>query len=247
MSSLKASAAFAAAAITTGASALAVGVALPAHAGLVSSFSAYETLSAFPTAGAQLDTRLSSAPGAIPLSWTTALVMGNGGWELGLNSVVVSPFPAAIAKFDTLAPWGRAKLPSLWGVPLVFIAGATIPASTGSSTVAGIGLGASFDWDGDRVDVNVGTRLNPGNPGALAQAALHVLFTHPLGKDFLGNAEIVFHGGTPGTDNVMIERLGFTRTWSDNWASDLSVTLNTPLAGTASLTVAPSLGLTYTF
>ena len=173
--------------------------------------------------------------------------MGNGGWELGLGSVVVSPFPAGIARFETLAPWGRARLPSVWGIPLVLIAGAAIPAATGSSTVAGLGLGASFDWDGDRVDVNVGTRLDPANYGALAQAAVQVLFTHPLGKDFVGNAEIVFHGGAPSTDNLMIERLGFTRTWSDNWASDISITLNTPLAGTGSLTVAPSLGLTYSF
>jgi hypothetical protein len=75
-----------------------------------------------------------------------------------------------------------------------------------------------------------------------------VLFTHSLGKDFAGNAELVFHLGNPASKNQMFERLGFARKWSDNWATDLSVTLDTPLGDpTAALKIVPSLGLTYSF
>lgn len=233
------------AATAAGAAAFGFALAAPADAGLITSFSPYETRSAHPTAGAKLDTRLITASGTIPVAWNTALIMGNGGWEMGLASAVVSSPPTSIVRFDTLSPWARAKLPTLWGVPLALIAGATIPAATGSAAMAGLGVGATFQWDGDTVDVNLGARLNPGGASLFSGVALSALFTHPLGKDFAGNAEIVFRSDA-GT-NVMIERLGFTRTWSDDWASDVSVTLNTPLGGTAPLTVAPSLGLTYTF
>jgi hypothetical protein len=181
---------------------------------------------------------------------TTRYGYANGGWELGLGSNVVSPGGGGISgavAFDSLAPWARVRLPSLFGVPLVFLGGATIPTATGSTTTSGVGLGASFDWDGDRVDVNLGTRLDLANMGALAQGAVEVAFTHPLGKDFAGVAEIVFHAGTPATSNKMIERLGFVKTFSDNWAADLCVTLDTPLGSTASLAVSPSLGMSYTF
>ncbi|MBM3267325.1 MAG: hypothetical protein FJZ01_06730 [Candidatus Sericytochromatia bacterium] len=224
----------------------------PAQAGVISTFTAYDTVSAFPTAGAIFDTRLGipSASAAIPVLWTTSLVMGNGGWELGLGSNVVSPggtgLSGAIA-FDSLSPWARVKLPTLFGIPLVFLAGATIPAATGSSTTSGVGLGASFNWDGDQVDVNVGTRVDLSNPGTLAQGAVEVAFTHPLGKDFAGVAEVVFHAGNPSSANKMIERLGFVKTFNDNWAADLAVTLDTPLGSTASLAVLPSLGLSYRF
>lgn len=237
----------AAQAIVAGSVAFGAGLALPARAGVVANSGPYDTLSAFPTAGAVLDTRLGAAGGAIPVAWNTSLAMGNGGWELGLGSVVSSSPPSSIVRFDTLSPWGRFKLPAIMGIPLALIAGATIPAATGSATITGLGLGASFDWDGDRVDVNVGARLDPANAGSFLQGAAHVLFTHPLAKDFAGNAEIVFHGGIPATSNLMVERLGFTRKWGDNWSSDLSITLGTPLSGTGPLTVAPSLGLTCTF
>jgi len=219
----------------------------PAYAGLVSAAGPFDTLSAYPMAGAALTTRLGMATTRIPVAWQTALAMGNGGWELGLGSSVVSPYPTSYAAFDNLTPWGRIRLPSLWGVPIVFIAGATIPAATGSNTVAGIGLGASFNWEGDRVDINAGTRLNPADPGTYLQGTAHVAFTHPLGRGLDGVAEIIFQGGTPRTENLMVERLGFKRTFSDNWAGDLAVSLNSPLGGTGSLSVAPSLGLSYMF
>ena len=226
---------------------VALGAAAPAFAGVVSSSGAYGTLSAYPLAGATLDTRLGMTTSPIPVAWSTALTMGNGGWELGLGSTVVSAGAAKLASFDNLAPWGRVRIATLWGVPLIFLAGASIPAATGSDTVAGAGVGASFNWDGDQVDVNLGSRLNPADTSKLLQGAATVLFSHTLGKDFVGNAELVFHLGSPNTANKMIERLGFTKTFSDNWATDLSVSLDTPLSSGSALIVSPSFGVTYKF
>jgi hypothetical protein len=225
----------------------AFGAAAPAFAGVVAHSGPYDTLSAYPYAGASLDTRLGMTTGTIPVAWVTSIKMGNGGWELGLGSTVVSGGAASAVAFSNLAPWGRVRIANLWGVPLVFLAGATIPAATGSDTVAGAGFGASFDWEGDRVDLNLGARLNPADTTKLMQGAVQVLFTHPLGKDLSGNAELVFHVGSPNTANKMIERLGFTKTFNDNFAADLSVTLDTPLSSGLALAVNPSLGLTYAF